>query len=281
MITKMEVFSPNPSVPELPVAGFMPSSDPIQIRDIQGLGPVKAEIATTPFATGRGEIFQGASVTKRNIVVTLGLHPNWVDQSMTSLRQMLYRYFMPQSWTKLRFISDDFPVVGIDGVVESFDPNMFSQDPEIQISIICPKPDFIEVDTTLVYGVVDDGTTEVVIDYAGSVSAGFELRILSSEILATYLGDLTIVNKSVEGTRTFKAQAVTVDSDMYFMMNTVRSDRRIHNVLDDGQAINILAKMATQSEWPELSPGENVFTVAASTPGLDWVMGYFNRFGGI
>jgi hypothetical protein len=281
MITKMEVFSPNPSVPELPVAGFMPSSDPIQIRDIQGLGPVKAEIATTPFATGRGEIFQGGSTTKRNIVVTLGLHPNWVDQSMTSLRQMLYRYFMPELWTKLRFISDDLPVVGIDGVVESFEPNMFSQDPEIQVSIICPKPDFIEVDTTLVYGTVDDGTTEVVIDYVGSVSTGFELRILSSVALPTYLGDLTIVNNSVSGAQSFQAQAVTVDSDMYFMINTVRSTRRIQNVYTDGQAINLLGKMVTQSKWPELSPGENVFTVAGSTPGLDWVMGYFNRFGGI
>jgi hypothetical protein len=77
-------------------------------------------------------------------VLTLGLNPNWVDQTVASLRRVLYRYLMPEAWTKLRFFSDDMPTVDIEGYVESFDPNMFTQDPEIQVSIICPKPDFIE-----------------------------------------------------------------------------------------------------------------------------------------
>jgi len=144
----MEVISAQPGVPDLPLGGFVPNNEAIQIRNIEGLGPVKADVATTGYATGRGEISTGSSIPKRNIVLTLGLNPNWVDQSMSSLRQLLYQYFMPESWVHLTFFfSDDFPSVYIDGIVESFDPNIFSQDPEIEISILRLKPDFSGVAT--------------------------------------------------------------------------------------------------------------------------------------
>jgi hypothetical protein len=285
LITKMEVFSRNPSVPELPVAGFAPnlaSLDPIVIRDIQGLGPVKATISSTPFATGRGELFQGSSIPTRNIVLSLGFNPNWIDQTMASLRHILYRYFMPQLWTKLRFISDEIPIVGIDGIVESCEPNMFSQDPEMQISIMCPKPDFLEVNSTLISGIVDDGTTEVIIDYRGSVPAGFELQIKPSDDLPAYTGDVTIANISVDGAQAFQALDVTVDDTKYLMMNTAKTSRKLHYVMaDESPSVNILGKMASGSIWPELSPGENIFAIEASETGMKWVLGYFNRYGGI
>lgn len=114
---------------------------PIQIRDISGLEPVKAEIISIP-SNQDGELFQHARVGKRNIVLKLGLNPNWVDQTMSSLRRILYNHFPPKASRTLRFYSDDMPVVEIGGYVESLEPNMFSQDPEIQVSIICLKPNF-------------------------------------------------------------------------------------------------------------------------------------------
>ncbi len=67
MITKMEVSSRNLSAPVLPVGNSLPNDDPVQIRNIEGLGPVKANLASTPFATGRGEFYQGSSTGVRNI----------------------------------------------------------------------------------------------------------------------------------------------------------------------------------------------------------------------
>jgi len=278
----MELFNWQTSAPELPLGGFMPNNDPVQILNIEGLGPVTAEISATPFATGRGERHQGSSTGKRNIVLTLGLNPNWADQTISSLRQFLYAYLMPEQWVKLRFFSTELPTVEITGIVESFTPNLFSIDPEIQVSIICPKPDFIDADVTIVDGIVDDGTTENVIDYIGTVSTGFELRVRSSTTLLTYLGNLTIVNETIAAAQTFKALAVTIDSNMYFMLNTVRSARKVQNVfIDNSGAINILAKMVPSSIWPELNPGENVFSIKAAESGQLWTLGYFNRFGGL
>ena len=75
MITRMEVLNWHTAAPELPLGGFMPNDDPVQILNIEGLGPVTAVISSSPFATGRGDMFQGASTSKRNIVLTLGLEP--------------------------------------------------------------------------------------------------------------------------------------------------------------------------------------------------------------
>src|SRR5213596_4405692 len=107
----MEAVSAQLDAPTLPLGGFMPNNEPIQIRGIDGLGPVKSEISSTPFATGRGNLYQDAATGMRNIVLTFGLNPNWVDQSITSLRHLLYAYFIPENFVTLKFFSDEYPTV--------------------------------------------------------------------------------------------------------------------------------------------------------------------------
>ena len=281
MIQRIEIVSSYSNAPDLPLtSGFMPNNDPVQIRNIDGLGPVKADVAATPFATGRGELYQGSSTGKRNIVLTVGLNPNWIDQTMGSLRQLLYRYFMVESWVTLRFFPDELPVVTITGIVESFEPNIFSQDPEIQISILCPKPDFLEVDTTLIRGTVDTGASVNVIDYEGTIPTGFELRVTSSPALSSFTGVIVVENQS--SAQEFRLKPITVNSAQYLRLNTVRSTRFVHNVtVSDDSAVNILAQMEKDSDWPELFPGDNELSIRASSPGQNWAIGYFNRFGGL
>ncbi len=119
-----------------------PNQAPIQIRDISGLEPVKAEITTVP-SNLDGELLQHVKLGKRNIVFKFGLDPNWVDQTMASLRRMLYEILSPKSFHKFQFGSDDMEPVEIGGYIESIEPNMFSQDPEMQVSVICINPYFV------------------------------------------------------------------------------------------------------------------------------------------
>jgi hypothetical protein len=283
VITKMEVFSSSPSAPELPLGGFMPNDDPVQIRSVDGLGPVKANIASTPFATGRGELYQGASTGKRNIVLNLGFNPHWEEsQTMSTLRQILYRYLLPEQWTKLRFFSDELPTVDIEGYVEAFEPNLFSQDPEVQVSVICPRPDFIEADATIHTGLVDDGTIETVFDYLGTVPTGFELRVDRTIDNPSYTGPLSVIMKSPFVPQTFEVDPVTIDTTKYFKLSTVRNAKRVQNVaITDGAVTNLLSDVSDASVWPEIKPGENAFSIAASEPEQLWTLAYFNRFGGL
>lgn len=279
----MEVFSAQPDAPALELGGFYPGLDPIQIRDIDGIGPVKASILTTPFASGKGEFYQGSTVGKRNILLTLGLNPEWGDQTMASLRQMLYRYLLPEAWCKLRFFNDQLPVVDIEGFVESFDPNMFSQDPEIQVSVICPKPDFIEPDASIYYGVVDDGTIEFEFEYVGNVPAGFELRIVNSADNMSYTGPLHIsMKQDPNPAEVFAVDPVLIDATQYFKLSTVPSAKRVEKISNvDGISTNLLWYVSDEAVWPEIKPGTNVFSVAADEDGQAWTLGFFNRFGGL
>lgn len=282
MLRRLEVFSSNPSAPELPLGGFMPNDDPVQLRSIDGLGPVKAELASTAFASGRGELYQGSSIGKRNIVLNLGLNPNWIDQTMATLRQRLYAYLLPEAWTKLRFFSDHLPTVDIEGVVESFEPNIFSQDPEIQVSVLCHKPDFIDVDATIYEGIVDDGTAELEFIYTGTVATGLELRIDGSIDNPAYTGDFDITLKSPEEPQIFSIDGVLVDTSQYFKLSTVRNKKRAQAVdKSDGSTVNLLSKVAATSVWPEIKPGTNLLSVAATETGQTWTMAYYNRFGGM
>lgn len=281
MITKVEVFSEQPDAPELPLGGFMPNDDPVQIKNIEGLGPVKADIASTQSASGRGEIPQGSSTGKRNIVLTLGLNPDYTAlQSMASLRQILYRYLLPENWTKLRFYSDELPPVVIEGVTESFEPNMFSQDPEVQVSIICHKPDFVEEDATIYTGVVDDGTIEFEFDYIGTIPTGFELRIDAAVANPSYTGALDITMLSQLLPQLFEVDPVTIDGTKYFKLSTMQSKKRVQNILvATGEETNLLADVSASSVWPKIKPGQNVLSVAAEETGQAWTLAYFNRFG--
>lgn len=277
----MEVFSAQPSAPELPLGSLdLANNDPIQIHNIDGLGPVKADISSTPFATGKGELYQGSSVPKRNIVIALGLNPNWEDQTISSLRHLLYGYLMPQAWCKLRFFSDDMPVVDIEGYVESLEPNIFAQDPELQCSIICPKPDFIEVDAIIFDGVVGDSALEF--DYYGNVDTGFELRVDGATALPAYTGQLSVIATPVGlDPQTFVINPVTINALKSFKLTTMQNQKRAQNfALSDGAITNLL-QAVTQAVWPQLKPGSNSFQVTAATPGQQWTLAYFTRFGGL
>lgn len=283
MITKLEVFNSQPDSPELALGGFGPNDDPVQILGIEGLGPVKADLTTTAFATGRGELYQGGRTGKRNIVLSLGLNPDYAaSQDMASLRAILYQYLFPELWVKLRFYSNVNPEVDIEGYVESFEPNMFSQDPEVQVSIICPDPDFVESNATLAYGVVDDGTAEFEFEYPGSVPTGLELKIASAVANTDYTGSFLITLISQGVAQVFSIDPVTVDALQYFKLTTVRGKKRAQSVaVADGALTNLLAYVSTDSVWPVIKSGTNKLHVQATETGQAWTLAYFNRYGGL
>lgn len=283
MITRIEVFSAQPDAPALPLGGFFANTDPVQVRNIDGLGPVKADILSTQFATGDGELYQGSSVGKRNIVMTLGFNPDWEEQTMSSLRHQLYRYLLPKAWTKLRFFSDDMPTVDIEGYVESFEPNIFSQDPEVQVSVICPKPDFIEVDAIVYTGLVDDGTTVLEFEYEGTVETGFEVRIDQTPANVSYVGALQVLmQQEPEDAEIFIVSSITSNGTYYFKLSTIRNAKRVSKVaLADGAVTNLLQYVDDDSVWPSIKPGTNLFSMIAAENDQAWTMAFFNRFGGL
>lgn len=294
MLTKVEVHSPHESISvpalTLSLGEGGANTEPIQIRDIQGLGPVKANVNTTALGSIDGEYYTGSSVGKRNIVMTLGLNPNWVDQSMSSLRQLLYAYFMPKLKVNLRFFSTTMATVEINGYIESFDPNIFTKDPEIQISIICPDPDFVDIVATVVEGVVNNVATipEVFteINYVGTVRTGFVLKVKTATARPAYTGPINVVCFNPPP-QPYNTEGVviaigTVNTTQYFEMSSVSGKKYAKTVvISTGLETNLLRTVGVNAVWPWFEFGLNNLSITADSAGQAWTLTYFNRYGGL
>jgi hypothetical protein len=173
--------------------------------------------------------------------------------------------------------------VDIEGYVESFDDNMFSEDPEVQVSIICPRPDFIEPDAVIYYGVVDDGVAEFEFDYIGSVETGFELVVQSALANVSYTGPLHVsMQREPELPEVFTVNPVTIDGTGRFKLSTIRNAKRAQRIANaDNASVNLLMKVPGDSVWPEIKPGTNLLKVYADETGQAWTLAYFNRYGGL
>lgn len=279
MLTKVKAYSSWASAPELLLdpAG-RPETDFLQIRNIEGLGPVEAEISSVPWGTIDGESYSGSSVGRRNIVLTVKPNPNWSTWTYEKLRQLIYSYFMPRLRVRLIIETDEIDPVEIYGYVETVEPAIFSRDGEIQISIICPSPHFTAVDPTVVIGEI--GHTLTVIDYDGTIEAPFNLKV------TRITGDSpTFVEASFAGLTSRRQRVSTfIDDTNYFVSNSEPGNKYVRRVdSDTGVYTNLLPMIWSGSTWGTLQIGENQFKVWADTGSFEgtWTMTYYKKYGGL
>jgi Phage tail protein RIFT-related domain len=281
VLTEVKAFSSWRSAPVMPLNGSRAETDLIQVRNISGLDPVKASVNTSPYGSVDGASYVGSSLTNRNIVLTLHPNPDYDNWTYESLRRLIYAYFMPKRPTKLVFYSDDMIPVEISGIVEGVIVNMFSKDPELQVSIICPDPYFTALEATVITGqTVRPGGDVVVVDYGGTIEAGINVKVTAvtapnPTAIVVQLGDPSITSFGVDA---------TVDPSMYFELSSIPMRKFVQNVgIGSGVITNLLSKVSIQegSAWPTLQPGENEFLVITDQGAQDWELTYFERFGGL
>lgn len=283
MLTEVKAYSSWKSAPTLPLSDTgRAETDLIQVRNINGLEPVKAAVNTSPFGSVDGVAYTGSSVLGRNIVLTLHPNPNWDSWSYEGLRRLLYSYFMPKRPTRLVFYSDDMGPVEIAGIVESVEVNPFSNDPELLVSIICPDPHFTALTPTVLTGQsIREGGAPTEIDYEGTVDIGVYVKVTHVSDPAPALIWVQIGDPEFSY---FKVDA-TVNSSMYFETSSVPRQKYVQNInMSTGVIINLLSKVHVieGSSWPTiLEPGVNDFSVITDKGVQDWELTYYERFGGL
>lgn len=278
MLTEVKAYSSWRSAPTLPLSDSgRAETDLIQVRGITGLDPVKASVNTSPFGSVDGTSYVGSSVLNRNIVLTVHPNPDWNDWTFEGLRRVLYSYFMPKRSVRLVFYSDDMIPVEISGYVESVEVNMFSKDPELQISIICPDPYFSSLEPKVITGqTITKNVT--VIEYNGTIEAGINVEVS----WVTDPGPNRISIQIADPNNPVFSVAATVNASMYFEMSSVPMRKYVQNInIGSGVIGNLLAQVLENSQWPVLQPGENEFLVMTDNGTQDWQLSYFERFGGL
>lgn len=291
MLTNVEVYSSLSSAPDLPLQlGGREDVDLIHIRDISGLGPVKADINTTQYGSGDGGFYTGGNINTRNIVFKLGFNPDWTVHTVATLRQLVYGYFMSKQPVRLRFFRDDGPAVEIEGYCESNEPNIFSKDPEMEVSVICPNPDFIAVAQSIVGGTANEDPDEVEFTLLGNVETSGRVVITTTtteEPPVTdpdpdYDGTFTLEHKTLAaGADTFVVTGSTAEG-LQLIIDSARGNKIAENLIGT-EHINLLNTMTVGSVWLALKPGTNKFRVLLDegAPDKAWTLTYFERFGGL
>lgn len=183
MLSSIEVFNAvGTSMGVLPILNPSPTSEYV-IKKIRGIEPPKADIHTSPYAIQDGGFFQSSRSGERNIVLTLGYgHPNLVNKTGETLRRELYSTFPPKNLVKLRIFNDDpaYKTVEIIGYVETHLPTIFDKKPAVEISLVCPKPNFVELQTLTRTGATRDN---IDFPYRGDADVGFVVNLYTQSDL--------------------------------------------------------------------------------------------------
>lgn len=255
------------------------------IKSITGLGPGKANINTSNLSTDDGSIYNSARLPSRNIVISVMYL--WKD-TIEEARQLSYKYFPIKRKVTL-LIETDNRSAEIDGYVESNDPDIFSKEEGSDISIVCPNPFFRDAyektitsfsgiegafefpfsnesltDPLLEFSIIRD-VVDRVITYKGDHEVGLTItiRAIGSS------GDITFYN--VNTGEMMKIYASSIESltgsgiiaGDEIVICTVKGQKSA-TLIRNAHLTNILNCIDRNSDWFQLSKGDNTFAYSSS-----------------
>lgn len=261
-----------------------PEKSGFYIKSIDGLGPGKSDINVTDISTGDGGLFNSARLQPRNIVLTLGF---LMKQTIEDVRQSSYKYFPIKRGVNLR-IETDNRTLEIDGYVESNEPNIFSENEDTDISIICPNPYFYssgDGNTTLFSGIEPmfkfpfsneslteklimmgsiENKSEQNIIYEGDVEIGITITIhaVGSASGITIYNINTREQMSINSTKLEQLTGSDIVNGDDIIISTVQGSKSI-TLTREGATTNILNCLDKNSDWFVLSKGDNIFAYTA------------------
>lgn len=258
------------------------NSNGYTVDDIQGLGPVKAELVSSGYAQMDGTHHQTAQRGERNIVIMLGLDSGGVAGSVELLRQNLYNYFRNKAPVTLRFRMMSGLEVSIQGRVEDMVPVMFTAEPKMQISIVCNLPDFIAPGTQIVNLTTTANTSGaglLPLQYGGTESTGIKVQLtLNRAVTQIILRQQAIGGGSNHPAMTFSYNFLSGD---IFRFSTIPNQKSVE-VVRGGSGSSILYALDPTSPWIQLEPGEN--NLRMIVPGgadLPYTIEHDVRYGGL
>lgn len=273
MITKVEARTTLGMLLVLPLDTI---SNGYFISDIQGLDPVKANVVSSSFAQLDGAQYQSSRRETRNIILKIGLEPDFITNTVMDLRTNLYSFFMPKTEVSLRFFMSNGLTVDIVGRIESLESVLFTKEPEVNISIICFDPDFLELTAEEIEGFTVNDSTEFLVEYDGTVETGIVFVLNVDRVLTEF----TIYHRPADDVIRTLDFAAALEANDVLTINTRVGSKAITLVRDATQT-SLLYGMPSQSSWIELQPGDNYFRIYAVGDPIPFTIEYVTRYGGL
>lgn len=247
-----------------------------KVRNVDGLDPVKANIVSSSQALLDAEQYQSSRRVTRNIVIKIGVEPDWITTSVQDLRDMLYDFFMPKNQSFQRYFRDGKNPVDIMGYVEDFSFPLFTADPEATISLICLDSDFVDsVMITLSLGTVPTAL-QYPLDYEGNIETGFVFTLRVNRSIPGF----TLYNSPADGSLHQLVFLYPLVNGDIVQISTVNGNKYV-TLTRSGVVTDILYAMSPSSDWIQLFKGVNNFRAFVDGGSIPFDLTYQNRYGGL
>jgi len=250
-----------------------PEKSGLQVLNIDGLGPVKANINVTDNITTDGSTFNSSRQGARNILFRFKLLET---PTIQDTRRALYQFFPNKKKIDLLIDSGD-RIDYVSGYVEDNDINFFGKDEQkALISIICPNPYLysLNIQTTLFSGVNSlfefpfsneslvskllifgeiENTDEKNIYYSGDKETGITIYMnaLGAITDPVFYNSRTSQLIKISSSKLFALLGFTIVQGDHIRITSVVGQKSI-TFVRDGLYYNILNALDSNSSWPFL-----------------------------
>lgn len=273
MLTLVEVTNDSSNTLRFPVAD---SSSGYSVRDVEGLDPVDATLTSSSEAQRDGASPQNARRDVRNILIKLGLEPDYSSTTVQSLRTALYDYFLPKKNITLGFYIDDVLFVTTSGQVETCQAPMFTEDPEVDVTIVCYDPDFYAPSEQVFSGNTTSGTDFQTISYPGTSETGVVFALSINRIMSSF----ALYNTTPDGsTQVVQVNGSFAPGDIV-TINSVVGQKAV-TLLRGGIASSVMFYRDISSDWITLEKGDNHFRAFTSGAAIPYTVTYTPKYGAI
>lgn len=299
MIQQVNITNPQGDTLELVLAD--PYRNGILVKEIQGLAPCQSTINYQSLATADGGLFASARTEPRQITFTLGM----IGDNPEGARNITYEYFPVKQEITMLFISDQ-RMRTITGYVESHEADIFSDQEQTVISVLCLDPWFYVYGPTAVVfsGVTplfefpfsNESLTEDLIefgeiirdnraflDYNGDVETGVivQIQCLGPADDIYLFNDETDERMHIDTARITAITGTALKKDDSIEINTTQGSKYIR-LMRGGNWYNIISALDRFSDWLVLRNGTNIFGLEARTGENNLVASftYRTKYGG-
>lgn len=269
---------------------FNKNDSPFVITEVQGLSAPDATINTSANALLDGAKYNSAKVQMRSLDIIIKIVKN-----PEANRVKLFKVLKSRQYIKF-YYKESYRNVYIEGYIESMPINYFDQIQNMALSILCPSPYFKSAQEMIneMNSIVKmfhfpfstavnepkpfsyiDTLTIINIENEGDIATGMIIQLYATQ---------TVVNPKIFNYEngSFIGLNFTMQTGDQIEINTNKGNKTI-TLLRNGQYSNIFNTRMKDSEWLELSYGENVFTMEAQQGinNLRVLFKHFNQYQGV
>lgn len=255
---------------DFPIVGAE-ASGPFVLKGADGLGPVPVTVQMGRTVWEKA-VYQGKSATLRQIIVVVGLQPDWdTGQTPQELRSTLYKLLTPRynEMVRCEIWADDEQQAFAQGQISKMEPTLFTKDPAVQITLDCDygyllAPSSITQIPEQRFLLTGGRAFDVEND--GDAPAGFRAGIVLNENIGT---TLILSDENPLGMK-LQIDGITWNSGDKFLVDTRPGTRGVWRGPGGGAFVSVLNNLnANVSEWMYLYAGTNSLKINTDVA-FDW-----------